>query len=446
MAVVSRRHYEETLAEIYASPKPSHFRWEAEFIVDDKVTKPRKVLMIDEVRDFAIDYTDVIRLDLMMVLGDYEDKILPNRNKLKVILKEIPIFERSEAVDTKRDILVRTFKGVLVEIKDGQLQDQPSVDGQQSLKRVVLQLVELGIDELRLTTIGGIFAEELTIDVIKGLLGFYSDQLELPEQHRIKGVEVRPPNETTVRRNVIIPHGTSLMDVPGYIQRYAGGVYNYGLGFYLHNRIWYVYPLFNTDQYETSKFRLDILVVPSNRLESTDRSWMIKSQTLYIVTNGERDMHDKVDQLFVNKGNGVRFSLATASFTSWANIGGNVATANPTKTTAQYEAAKRDSNQKAIPFGANRLTDNVAYETSKIVEREGRYFQFVWHHSAPRLLYPGMPIKLRYEASTGIIELYGVLLKAEINVTLDSPGDTQQRYRHNTTLTVFIKERDHQPS
>ena len=446
MAVISKHLYEQTLEEITASPKPSHFRWEAEFIIGDKVIKPRKVLMIDEIKDYLGNYCDEVRLEVMMILSDYEDFIFPNRNNLKVTMKEIPVFETSDQLDPKRKIITKTFSATLVTIKDGQLQDLPAVDGQQAMRPVVVQLVELGIEELRLMTIGGIYNNEKTIDVIRCLLGYYSDQLNLPEQDRIKGVEVRPPNVNEPRKNVIIPHGVSLMDMPGYIQRYAGGVYNYGLGFYLHNRVWYVYPLFNTDQYETSRFRLDILVVNRNRVQSIDRSWMLKAQTLYVITNGERDTHDKVDQLLANRGNGVRFMLATKSFNEWATVSRNVAKADPTKTTAQYEVTKRESNQKAIPFGDNRLTDNVAYETSRIVEREGRYFQFTWHHSTPRLLYPGMPVKLRYETPQGIIELYGVLIKAEVNVALDSAGDTQVKYRHNTVLTLFIKERDHQPS
>lgn len=446
MAVVSRRTYQETLEEMLSSPKPAQYRLDAEFIINDKLVKPRKLLSVHEVRDFDTSYTDKIEVEIVMVLGDYEDKIFPNRNNLIMTITETPIFEIVAKVDPKRDIVVRTYRATIIGIKNEQLTSVPSIDSQQSLKTYKLQLVELGIDELRLMTVGGIFSQERTIDVIKGLLGIYSSGLNLPEQHRIKGVEERAPNVTEPKKNVIVPQGTALFDVPGYIQKYAGGVYNYGLGFYLHKRVWYIYPLYNTDQYETSRFRLDILVIPQNRIEGTSRSWMLKSQTLYVATNGDRDMIDVVDQLFLNKGNGVRYSLASQTFNAWAEVKGNRAVTDPSKTSAQYIVAGRESKKNAVPFGPRRLTDNVAFETSEITKREGRYFQFAWNNASPRLLYPGMPVKVRYENPSGIEEVYGVLIKAESFATLDTPGDTAERHRENVVLTVFIKPRDHAPS
>lgn len=121
MAVISKHLYEQTLEEITASPKPSHFRWEAEFIIGDKVIKPRKVLMIDEIKDYLGNYCDEVRLEVMMILSDYEDFIFPNRNNLKVTMKEIPVFETSDQLDPKRKIITKTFSATLVTIKDGQL-------------------------------------------------------------------------------------------------------------------------------------------------------------------------------------------------------------------------------------------------------------------------------------------------------------------------------------
>lgn len=446
MAIVSRRLYDQTVNEIFVSPRPSHFTWEVEIIHGTEIIRPRKLVMLEEVREFDVGYCDKIFASVYMTQAIYEEKVYPNRNDLKMVLKMIPIYEGSEAVDPQRKIQVFTYRATLKDIKDDQLVTLPGMDGQQSLRRVLFQLVELGIDELRLTLTGGIFVNERTIDVIRALLGHYSLRLNLPEQHRIKGVEHREPNVVEPMKNIIIPHGVPLLDAPGYIQKYCGGVYNYGIGYYLHKRVWYVYPLWNTDQYETSRYRMDILVIPPNKMPAADRSWILKGQTIYVTSTGDRDIVDKVDQLMQNKGNGVQFALATNSFNEWAKISGNKATTDPSKSNAQYLVKERQNKQKVLPFSKTRLTDNVAHETSEITKREGRYFQFSWDNSAPRLLYPGMPVKVLYEAPGGIEEQYGVLIKSESTAEPETTSEAERRYRYSTVLTVFIRPRDHAPS
>lgn len=451
MAVTNRKLYESTVAEIMSTPKPSHFRWEMEFILPNEIVKPRKLVLYEQICDYGetdngqAGYCDKIGVDVVMTQVIYENKIYPNRNNLKVTLTAIPITESSDRADPNRKALAFTYQALLRNIKEHQLTNLPAFDGQHAITRVRLQLVDLGINELRLTLTGGVFVNSRGIDVIRTLLGYYSDKLKLPEQHRIIGVEHREPNVQEAFKNVIIPHGVPLLDVPGYVQKHCGGVYNFGLGFYLRRRVWYVYPLYDCDQYEKSRYRLDVIVTPPNRYPSADRSWMIKGQTLYVMTTGERDMIDKVDQLMANLGNGVQFAKATNVFDGWAKVGGNKATVQPDKNMAQYVAANRESKSNAVPFSRNRVTDNVAHETSEITKREGQYFQFAWDNSSPQLLYPGMPVKVLYESAQKVEELYGVLLRSETVSEPETSSESESRYRTSTVLTVFIKSRANAP-
>ena len=440
MVIVNSAIYDEIVNQIARTPRPAAFRVEAFVNSNGVLFESLKLIAEDGHRHFENGFADEIIVTLRFTLATFERYLWPNRQKLKVTIKATSIGESSDADNIGAPIIERQYDAVLVENRDYNLQGMPNYDAQMGFVDAQFQLINPAVQQFRLMTGGSNFHQQNPGTVVKGLLTYLSKQLKVPNEYAIKGVEMWPPDNETVSKHVIIPATTPAPDIPGYVQKYAGGLYNHGLGFYLHRHIWYVYPLYDHGRYERAKLTLDLFIVPHNRATGMNRTFQFKDSRLQVAITGDVRHKDSTDIQHLTTGNGVRFMKATPMFSEFAEVSGNRAYVDSSKTTAQFLINKRDNAHQAIKLSSNPITDNVAYEMSKLAARNGHLVMMVWENARPDLLIPGMPVKIYYGVESGYETLVGTLLNVTYVTQLDAPGTTGERYRTTCSLYVFVNK------
>lgn len=440
MAVINSAVYDEVVAQISAIARPSSFKLKLTIIVDGLVLEALKVVAEDGNRHFENGYADSIVVTAQFLVSTFERYIFNNRQKLKATLKAIPIGEATDAENLSSPIRERHYAAILIETRDFSLQGLPNYNGDLGIGDFQFQLVNPAIQQFRLMTGGSNFHKQNPGQVVKGLMTYLSQQIKVPDEYQIKGVELWPPDNQDVLKHVIVPATTPAPDIPGYIQKYAGGVYNHGIGYYLYMNIWYVYPLYDHSRYERAKTTLDLFIIPKNRSTGSTRTFQYKDGRLQVLITGDVRHKDSTDVQHLNAGNGVRFMKASSTFNEFADVKGNRAFTNTSKTTAQFLINKREGEHQAVRLSDNPITDNVCYEMSKLAARNGQIMVLVWENSRPDLLIPGMPVKVYYGVENGYNTLTGTLLNVTYVTQLDSPGITNERYRTTTSLYIFVNK------
>lgn len=438
MATVDSQIYEVVLSQITALQRPVAFTLKCVFDIEGFLFSPYKVLNEDGVKDFHGKFSDEIVLEVAMSQGDYTRYIYPSLEKLQIQLIRSDIGELEDGELRGRQPTVRRYKAILQDNANLNLQGMPSVGEDNAIISVSFQLVDLATDELRLQTTGGIFHNTSAADVLKTLLGYYSKQLKLSDDVAVKGVHVYTPSNDEVRENVVIPHGTDVLDLAGYLQKHCGGIYNQGIGMYLHKNIWFVYPLMDKYRYELEKLALDLFVIPSNRMSQIERTYQLKDQRLQILITGDVRQNNTSDLDFLRFGNGTMFSKATKTFNQFAEVSGNVAKTEVTSNVSRFIIEKRNTSFQYTPFSSNRITDNVAYEMSKLISRTGQMVSLVWENARQDLIYPGMPVKVFYGTDAGAKSHYGQVAHVQYHTTLNQPGMSSTRYKTTCVLSLFL--------
>lgn len=441
MATVDSQIYDEVLAEITRYQKPVAFKIQCIIDIDGFLLSPYKVVNEDGLRDFHNKFSDEIVLEVAISEGDFNRYVYPSAQKLQIQLITTAIGELEDIELKDRQPVIRRYRAILQNNANMDLQGLPSTSGDNTFISVSFQLIEMAADLLRLQTVGGTFYKTTTIDVIRTILGNHSKSLKLPDEVAVKGVHHFSPNNDTVRENVVIPHGTELLDLAGYVQKYCGGVYNQGIGLYLHKNIWFVYPLMDKSRYETERLALDVFLIPQNRMPQSERTYQIKDQRVQILITGDVKQSSN-DISYMRFGNGTIFGNATKLFNDFAKVEGNVATADVTENTSRFIIERKDTDLKFTPFSSNRITDNAAYEISKIVSRSGQMTSVVWENARPDLIYPGMPVKFFYGTESGSSILYGQVVAVQYHTTLNQPGMTGERCKTNCVLSFFLDTRE----
>lgn len=438
MSDVSRSLYDEILQQIALYQRPVAFKLDATVIVDGFTFKPYRVIHLDVKRDFQNNYVDETVIELAFSEGDFTRHVYPNRQKLQLELTRTPIGEVEDTELISIRPTTKRYSAILQDSKNMDLQGLPSTAADQTLMGVKFQLLELAPEQLRLQSVGGGFYNTKPSDVIKALLGKYSKALKLPNEAAVKGVSVWPPSNDTVREHVIIEHGVELLEIVGYMQKFCLGLYNSGAGFYYHNNVWFVYPYMDDTRYAKDDYVLDVLIVPPNRLPESDRTYRAIDGRIQIISTGGNRQSNTSDIDYLQHGNGVTFVPAKTLFNRFAKTQGNVATADSSKTVSRFLLEARDTQLQFAPFSSNKITDNSAYEFSKLRSRGTQVIAFAWDNARPDLLYPGMPIKLYYGKESGSEELYGCLASVVEHTKPNQSGMGIERYKSSCVITALF--------
>jgi hypothetical protein len=230
-----------------------------------------------------------------------------------------------------------------------------------------------------------------------------------------------------------------VVDLAHFIQKECGGIYSTGIGCYLQNGHWYVYPEFNTDRFETTRETLLVFNIPRHRLPHVERTYRVVGKSLYILSTGEVRHSDDSEVKQLNEGNGVRFTDPGQLIESFGTTRDNRTRIQRGAINTELKSSDRKTKLNNIQLSPDRFNSNVFYEYSKLSRRKGEFIQVSWQNSQPELIKPGTPARFFTYGPDGLVYRDGVVVAAEHAITAPIQGMKVGKHSCNSAVTLFIK-------
>ena len=422
----------------------SNFGWKALVHYQGIDYRPIKVQQVNSIRDFIGAFTEELTCTLLIPLGKYARKIYPNRQDLEITLIKYPHYEYGDEDDTSDEITTERYKATLVSDApsptDGQgteRNDEDTLDLSDVLE-VHFQLRGFAIEQIRLLSTGGVIRRDKIQESLRTILKKEVDRIDVDPIYKIQGIDIVDVDNKEDIEQLVITHGTAVVDVPGSFQK-KHGLYSSGLGHFIQDKLWYVYPLYDTDQINKREKTTTLIVLPSKKYSNVERTFQQKGNHLTILVTGDTAMKDDEGTEFLNQGNGARYSNAIDQVSKWGTTEGNKLKVKRVELNSEYVSVDRDDIQNNAPITQNRITANPHSVYSSINARNGSYFKGMWeNHDIGRLI-PGMPLKIVTFDDDEHVEYEGVLHYALSRSVRD--GDlSSNRFKNNCVIYAFIRK------
>lgn len=438
MAIKTVSTYKEVLEQIRTATAPCYFTYSCEFELDGVVIPTVKVIAIDQAHDYVNGFAPSFTITVAMYLDVYERDLYPVRNKVRAVLKKTPLNGTLEVPGISN---LNYYTVVPLDHVDRAASTSVDYDPSRGMGNFTFQLIPAPIEKLRLETCGGCFVDCTTLDVLMVLLGEATKRRATTGDTAFQGFsKVDAPKEMRVKPQIIIPHGTPVLDLPSYLQRSCGGIYNHSIGCYYYANKWYTFPIYDTGRYDRTKRVLDIAILPPTQALGYEKTYAYTNQRAFVLSTSSFQAKDTRDRQHLLKGNGVRFSNASQIWDSFAPTQGNKSTTDLTKNVSQFVITEREDGNQSVPFSDTGITDNICEELSKINARNGREVVLTWKNANPDILYPGMPVKIHYPMETGTKEALGVLLETKVFVAATSGQMTTEKMASEIALKIFLAD------
>jgi hypothetical protein len=430
--------------------KPVQFQVNCHIIVNTTNTTitPLKVLNIDIERNYLDGYSDNIMLEVSLPSGLYSKQIYPYKNNIDVALVLTPMMETGDTVDTTDAPQSETYTATLLDTGSPAMEQNgfnaPSqynmdLTGQTT---VHFQLVNKALDQMRMMDVGQVFRGATVDNAIKTLLTNASQTTTVNGQRTVQGVTMQKSANTQARTHIVIPHGVKLVDAAKYIQKYAGGVYNGGMGCYLQGNQWHVYSAMDTTRFNTSQNTLTIINLPKNKYTNVERTYRVAGGQLVVLATGNVKFRDPSNAKQQNLGNGLRFSDATKFMGNFVQLGDNKALASRGANNNEFIGLQRPSGNNNVHRSDNPINANSLEEYSKLSRAMGSVIQMEWQHSNPLLITPGLPTQVMYLDEDSIQTINGVVVGAHHFMQMIGTNFSAAKYATSTVLSIFVQPAD----
>lgn len=443
-------------AILLEGPKPVQDLYSAIIITPEERIQPLRLLSIDIERNYLEQFADEMIIELFMPKGAFLFDVVPFKEELLIELTREPLAEGHEELEgDEADVEVREYRAFiqgeesqLVESDAERMQTRMDANHEPFYK-VSFQLVSKAVEQLRIMQTGGIYRNEIPGDVVRYVLTHASDQLDLPEGEGIAGVDrVEWDNENT-HPQIVIPHGTPLQDVADLIQTDWGGVYNTGIGCYLQDQLWYLWPEFNTERFEEEERVVQIFNIPPELYPGIERTWRMDEYQLIILSTGETKHFDASQPRQLNEGNGARYSHTDPLWAGQNEYSKNVGESTKDN---KFKIKRSEHNSEhvlkerkdynVVPIVNDRQSNNSFAQTSKIANRLGGFISVSWEYSKHDYIYPGMPARFFYLKDDELKQADGVVVKTQHYIHDPKQGPAERQFHCNSVLTLFLKAQE----
>lgn len=390
-----------------------------------------------EMADFTQNRSTMYGIRVRLQPSVYFNRILPFRDDTDIQL----------IVDSGTDRVIREFK--VVPMVDTDLRAQSNNTAETNLEALdttelvpyELQLIEKGYARLKNLPAQGSFLMATPDKVVYNLLDGKSEAANIPGHDRYRGMVMSQPiDNTNVYRQVIVPSGTRLVDVPGYIQNHPEyGIYSKGLGCFYKQNYWYVFPLFNTNLVDTHPRPLDVIRVPQNKIPALDATFYKSDVAMTIIATGGSEQSDGADIRKQNDGVGQRLVMgdAISGDTGYHYNNGRAITTRA-DSMQEYKLSDRRDGEEWIPIDRTP-TGNVCKALSQNAMNEGEVVVVEWQNGDVGFLEPGQPVRFQYMYNEDeMMTRKGVLLGYRCDYkAITSHG--QPILKRTTMLHIFLK-------
>lgn len=411
---------------------------------ENQTLSPLKTTSLNNLRDYVKSFTDVMTLSVVMGLGDYARLIYPNRNNLQVSIQKLPQGEQSETGDGDAAMDTEIFSATLID------QDRSPTDGQGAeandretlnLTQIVdvsFQLYNKALEQVRLMSVGATMRNSTVDAALRAILTKESQRANVGEERAVVGVDLVPVSNKDKHEQIVVTHGTKLVDVPDLLQnRY--GVYSAGLGTYIQNKFWHLFSLYDTTQFDDRQQTLTIIVLPKRKYSDMERTYRKRGDSLTVLMTGETAFKDDSGTDYLKEGNGARFNDASKLMDSVSKNTDNKAIISRKRNANEFTTDKRPDGIQHVPMSKERITANPFPIYSELAGRNGGLFKGVWQNADPKLLLPGMAVRIIYTDLGETKTLFGVLHGTQS--VSHAVGDIKsEKFTTQTVVYVFVSK------
>ena len=438
---LSHTPLEDVIRDVFDNSTATTYKYELVLFNGENEVEYVKLMHRHEVHDYVLDNMPIIMVQFMMLLGIYSRQVMPYRENFQVIERRYEIKSSTGQIDETKPTVVRTYTAILNDRGQNPTQgqgleavDEESMNLRQFIE-VDFQLFELGADRLRAVEVCGNWRQLTPKELMMALLQSVCMSCDVNTNDKIKGLDIAE-GDTSKRVSVIsIESGISAVEVPRWLQKKIG-VYPFGLGSYLYKKIWYVYPLTNTQRYKTTSKILTIVVIPKAKYPHVERTYNIDGDVVTILANDDTGKKDGSGLQTVLYGGGITFHDASPILNG---VAGGHGGARVIRGTNRFITDPRTNGANIVRHSSERITANADRQLSKMTSRVGSVFKMIWQNSQPELLYPGMPAQVYYFDQARVCKFDAVLLYAD-HLTITSTGLVGDHYQTQSQLQFYATE------
>lgn len=416
--------------------------YEARIVIGNKYVEAYKVIDIDILRDYGVSFADKTVIELALPAGTFLKDILPYKEDLKIELTNHPL---STQFGRKKNstITVKTYRATLIQTESPETASSNPLAklsaeaiNQMGIRRVQFQLQDIAMEQLRLIQMGTIVRQATPTALVKGLITQGSRLINVADEHAIKGVTMVEADNDEVQQHSIIPHGTRLVDIPDMVQNKLCGIYSSGLGFYLQDSMWYLWPLYNLARFDSNARKVTIILIPEDRFPGLEKTYRTTANQLIILITGGSNHFDDTEAQLTNHGNGVRYADNRKLLEGFGKVKGNKVVAHRSNNGSEFVGVERASGLNHV--ATVKSSNNIYRETSALAARKGSKMLAIWQNSNPDLITPAMACQVIFERNGLPVTLAATIVGTHTYVSTVDGTLNNQRHLTNTALSLFV--------
>lgn len=448
MALENQQILDEYNNLVSNSPPPVFFNYRCELTSEYGSLNPIRVRSIHLEEEYRAAYMSLLVVEVEVARSGFDQFLSKSRANFDVKLIKTLRGVRGEEIAGGAETF-RTYKGFIDKTEAGDMLQENSSDSddvQRDLTDTVLvniQLLETVEKEMSFASAESVYRDVTTQELIEHVLSYgLSDsasveQLTSMDYRGVRGAEVYK-TEDSVRHDFIIVDGeTKLIDIPHSLQ-FNHGVYSAGLGQFYKNGYWHVYPLFDTSRFKEESKTMTVVLMPQDDLPTSERTYMYRSEQLYIFATGEKAIVNRDELEALNNFNAYRFWRSDDLLDTFFNKTGNNGLPNIDMVKKEFTLDKRKDPFFNVARPDRNFTQNAKKASAKMHEMRGRYLIVNWDNGNEDLLVPGMPVKVLYVSNKEIKETFGTLLGATSDIETSSGSLTDTSFSKHTTLSIYL--------
>ncbi len=404
-----------------------------------------RLLNVSIKSDFVNNYCSEVKAEFAIGEGTYKFNILANIGQLEASFYRRNYNPFKSGAVMEDAIIMQRYTALVLDADGGEMVQEntnPVSRGTEDLARtrtVTVQLFLNAMEQFRMRSCGGIYRRSTVGDVIKTILMGESTQIDVVADYSPQGIDMVDPLDAKIREHILIPHGMSSYDAPGYIHKHCGGVYSAGFSYFYHNDMWYVYPTHDFTRFHEAKRQLTLAIIPEKAMPNQEFTFMQDDVSVLIIATGQVSSNSSTDMSQIQSGNGMRFTDTQALFGDSLTVAGNKVSFQKGLANNEFITSKRTNGLNNVTTSSNTITSNRLYELSRMAGKQGKIVQVVWQNSNPDLLIPGMQIKVMYMYGDLVRQAYGVLLAVDTAIQYTGTGLAAGNYSSNSGLLIQME-------
>lgn len=425
---------------LYGGATSTNYTWEVIVHTPDENLTPFNVQSINTVRDYAGGFGDEITLSTQFGRGTFAYRILPFRNDLEITLKKIPVTESLDSELGSGKIQSERFKATLIgDFTSPTLGQGKEAKSEEALNMLGLddihfQLQDKACEQIRVLMAGGIGRNTTVQNFLTTLITRTSEKLKVGDERALKGIDMVKADNVDVKEHIVITQGVRLVDLADFVQK-RQGVYNAGLGSYIQSGYWYIFPLYDTSEFNRRVKTLTMVVVPETKLSNVERTFITEAGATTVLVTGKTAFRDDAGSNYQNFGNGLRYTHAALLMDANSSTSGNKVTL--TRDKLNSESISADAPLKFAPVAANRITANPFPNLSLQARKRGGYFRAIWQNGDHALIVPGMVVKIVYFEDEVLKDIYG-LVHNVTHVSHKAGAVVSKKFVNQVIIDIFI--------